>query len=125
MRFLVDEMLSRAVVTRLHERGHFAERISDVGLSGRLDHVVWSEAFKRDAVVITANAEHFLELAEQSELHVGLIVLRTGDLTREEQLQWIDAVLTWIARSSPDLVNHVVEVWGPTEADIHSYPLPP
>lgn len=125
MRFLVDEMLSRAVVSRLLALGHFAERASDIGLRGKKDHVVWSEAFRRDALVITANARDFLKLAAASELHVGLILLRAGDLFRCDQVAWVETALRWIDQHHRrELVNTVLEVFGESEADVRAYSLP-
>jgi len=126
MRFLVDEMLSRAVVSRLLALGHFAERVSDVGLAGKQDYQVWKEAFRRDAIVITANVEDFLNLARVSELHAGLILLKMGDLRQHEQVACVDAALRWIDRNPQcDLVNDVLEVSGDSDDDVRCFPLPP
>lgn len=126
MRFLVDEMLSRAVVSRLAALGHFAERASDVGLRSKPDHHLWREAFQRDAVVITANAVDFLTLARMSEVHAGLILLRAGDLLQHQQVAWVETALRWMDRNQRcELVNTVIEIFGDSEADVRSFPLPP
>src|SRR4051812_27016148 len=118
-------MLSRAVVFRLLALGHFAERVSDVGLAGWMDHQIWREAFRRDATMITSNEDDFLNLARCSEIHAGLILLRSGELLQHEQIAWVETAIQWIQRRRADLVNTVIEVSGDTEADVKSYPLPP
>lgn len=85
MRFLLDEQLSPTLAARLHQLGHMAEHVSHVGLSGMPDHVVWRQAFERDAILVTVNAEDFISLAERYEAHAGLIILRNGELTAKEQ----------------------------------------
>jgi predicted nuclease of predicted toxin-antitoxin system len=117
-------MLSRAVVFRLIACGHFAERVSDVGLAGRMDFLIWREAFKRDATTITANVEDFLYLARKSEIHAGLIVLHLGRLRRDDQVAWVEAALRWLDRHRLDMMNRVIEVSGETDANVSSYLLP-
>jgi len=55
-----------------------------VGLSGEPDAKIWSYAFENDFVVVTGNARDFIRLLNV-EVHLGLIVLREGGLTRDEQ----------------------------------------
>jgi predicted nuclease of predicted toxin-antitoxin system len=124
MRFLIDEDLSRALVSLLNGRGHFAERVSDIGMSGEPDHAVWQHAFDMGAIFVTANADDFLDLAEGTEVHAGVIIFRAGDLTRAEQVAWMEAVLKWMERSPREWVNHVLEVHGTEEDDLDHYPLP-
>src|SRR5689334_22338071 len=108
-------MLSRAVVFRLNALGHFAERVSDVGLAGWPDHQLWLEAFRRDATMITANVEDFLSLARKSAIHAGLVALRGGELLQHEHVAWVETALRWIERHQPDMINRVIEVSGDTE----------
>lgn len=124
MRFLLDEQLSPTLAARLHQLGHMAEHVSHVGLSGMPDHVVWRQAFERDAILVTVNAEDFISLAERYEVHAGLIILRNGELTAKEQGLWLEQALAWLERNPRDLLNCVLEVWGPTEAEIDCYELP-
>jgi predicted nuclease of predicted toxin-antitoxin system len=112
-------------VALLHRRGFEAAHVSHLGLSGTADHLVWREAFRRDAVFVTVNADDFLELAEDAELHAGLIIIRDGMLTAHEQAVWLENALSWLGRHPHDLVNHVLEVRGLTIEDLEVYPLPP
>lgn len=80
------------------------------GRDGMPDHELWEYARDHDRVVITMNVSDFLRLAERAELHAGLIVIRRGGLTREEQRAWIEPVIEKLETEETDLVNRVVEV---------------
>ena len=58
------------------------------------------------------NVSDFIALAERSEIHAGLIVLRQGGLTRAEQRTWIRPVIDAIEAEQCGLVNRVTEVTG-------------
>ena len=64
---------------------------------------------------MTKNARDFLPLLDV-DLHPGLIVLREGSLTRDEQWERLERVLDLLA-SQPEpaasyMVNRVIEVDG-------------
>lgn len=92
MKLLIDENLSPALVQRLAGAGVPAVHVAHCGLSGATDPAVWRYAFDHDLVVVTSNAGDFMRLAEGVELHPGLIVLRAGHLTREDQWAWLEPV---------------------------------
>jgi len=60
------------------------------------------------------------------EVHPGLIVLREGGLTREEQWDRIQPVIAYILESSDKnfLVNKLVEISGVDEWEIREIPKP-
>ena len=107
MRLLVDENLSPVLV----------QRLADVGVVARY-------AYAHDLVVVTSNAADFLQLAGQVELHPGVIVLRAGYLTREEQWEWLRPVVRRFSENRGDLVNRVVVVTGPGRFRARSIPPP-
>lgn len=112
MKFLVDENLSPLVVEKLNGRGHPAEKPEHVGLRGSRDDVVWAYAFEHDQAVITCNFGDFLALAHGSEVHAGLIILRRGDLLREEQWRMLEPVIARLeAEEVTGLVNVYIEVF--------------
>jgi predicted nuclease of predicted toxin-antitoxin system len=111
MKFLVDEDLSPTLAARLADEGHPASHVAYIGLKSTTDWALWDLALARDEVVITANARDFLRLARKAEVHPGLIVLREGELTRDEQWNRVRTVLRHLAAAGiEDLVNHVVEI---------------
>jgi predicted nuclease of predicted toxin-antitoxin system len=125
VRFLVDENLSPTLVDRLHERGHVAEHVSHRGLGGSSDPELWIHAYAQDQIIVTINAEDFLELAAESVLHAGLIVLRSQGLTRQEQWAWLEAAVRYLeARDDNHLVNRVLEIRTPGAHGFTDRPLP-
>lgn len=62
--------------------------------------------------MVTSNAGDFIRLAEGVELHPGLIVLRAGHLSREEQWAWLEPVARWLVEEGQDLANRAVVVTG-------------
>ena len=96
MRFLVDESLPSLLAIRLTELGHDAVSISQLGLAGSPDSIVFDEAQRRTAALITrdldfANIQHF-PLGE----HSGIIVIRMPTMITITRL--IDEVVTIVSR---------------------------
>lgn len=124
MKLLIDENLSPTLVQRLASAGVPAVHVAHCGLSGATDLVVWRYAYEHDLVVVTSNAGDFIRLAEGVELHPGLIVLRAGHLTREEQWAWLEPVAKWLAESGEDLANRAVVVTGRGRFSARDIPQP-
>ena len=122
MKILIDENLSPALVRQLAEVGAAAVHVAHCGLSGASDPVVWRYAFKHDQVVVTSNVEDFLQLAGDVDLHPGVIVLRAGHLSREEQWAWLLPVVRRFSGPRADLVNRVVVVSGPGRFQVRAIP---
>lgn len=112
MKLLLDENLSPSLVKRLAGQGVPAAHAAYVGLSGATDPVVWRYAFAHDQIVVTANAADFLRLAEGGELHAGLVVLRAGALSRDDQWAWLEPVVDRLRGLQGGLVNRAVIVTG-------------
>lgn len=74
-RLLLDEHISPALVSKLGEKGLYAEAVAHVGLSGEPDEHIWNYALEHDFTVVTTNARDFIRLLNV-EVHPGLIVLR-------------------------------------------------
>ena len=124
MRLLVDENLSPTLVQRLASVGVPAVHVAHCGLSGATDPAVWRYAYEHDLVVVTSNAGDFIRLAEGVELHPGLIVLRAGHLSREEQWAWLEPVALTLAETGYDLVNRAVVVTGRGRFAVRDIPKP-
>lgn len=124
MKLLVDENLSPTLVQRLASVGVPAVHVAHCGLSGATDPVVWRYAFEHDLVVVTINAGDFIRLAEGVELHPGLIVLRAGHLSREEQWAWLEQVAMWLVEEGEDLGNKAVVVTGKGKFALRDIPPP-
>jgi hypothetical protein len=112
IRLLIDENLSPKLVDKLAQKGVFAQHAAHVGLAGRSD----------PEAVVTVNVRDFLVLAEHSDLHAGLIVLRESGLHREEQWARLEPVVERLVADGDDLVNRLVEVVGLRNYSIRDLP---
>ncbi len=124
LKLLLDENLSPSLLRRLAEDGVVAEHIVYVGKSGLSDPELWTFALARDAVVVTINARDFLSLAAKSEVHAGLIVLRSQGLDRAAQWAWLEPVVQHLSDTGEQLVNKAVVVVGPGKFTIADLPQP-
>jgi len=124
VKLLVDENLSPTLVQRLASVGVPAVHVAHCGLSGATDPAVWRYAFRHDLVVVTSNARDFIRLAEGVRLHPGLIVLRAGHLSREEQWAWLGPVARWLLEEGQDLANRAVVVTGKGRFTVRDLPPP-
>ena len=124
LKLLLDENLSPSLVHRLAEAGLVAEHIVHVGRSGLSDPELWTFALARDAVVVTINAKDFLNLAATSEVHAGLIVLRSQGLDRVSQWDWLEPVVRHLLETGEALVNEAAVVQGPGKFTIGAIPQP-
>jgi predicted nuclease of predicted toxin-antitoxin system len=102
IRILLDEHVSPSLVGKLGDKGIFAVAATHVGLSGEPDARIWNYAFENDFVVVTCNARDFIRLLNV-EVHPGLIVLREGGLTRDEQWDRVQPVIAYILESSDEI----------------------
>jgi len=90
--------------------------IAHAGRAGLSDAALFRYAFEQDMAVVTINAGDFLTLAADCELHPGLIVLRVGGLTADEQWQYLKPIVQLLAADPANktgLVNEVVEILDP------------
>lgn len=60
MNFLVDAQLPPGLTRWLADQGHSAQHVTDVGLAGAEDSVIWNHALDVDAIIVTKD-EDFAE----------------------------------------------------------------
>ena len=103
--------------------GCYGVAVPHVGLSGASDQAVWRYAYENDLTVITTNAKDFLALLDV-EVHPGLIILREGGLSRQEQWDRIEPVLRHLLeRDDPNfMLNKVIEIEAPDCFSIREVP---
>jgi predicted nuclease of predicted toxin-antitoxin system len=123
IRLLLDENISPALIGRLGEQDVYAVAVPHVGLAGQPDHEIWNYALEHDFAVVTINARDFIRLLDV-EIHPGLIVVREGGLTREEQWAHILPLIEHIKKSGDGdfLVNKLVEVLAPGRWEVREIP---
>ena len=105
--------------------GVFAQSVPHGGLAGRADHEIWKYALERDFAVVTTNARDFIELLNV-DVHPGLIVLREGGLSRDEQWDRIEPVIEHVNDSGDRdfLLNKLIEVTGAGQFEVRDIPAP-
>jgi predicted nuclease of predicted toxin-antitoxin system len=108
IRLLLDEDVPILLAVALRERGFDVLHVTEAGLSGATDPVVFEWAVQERRSVVTHNARHFLPLVEHAaglgQDHFGLLPvaqLPLGELLRR-------ALRTLRGRSAEDLTNAVV-----------------
>ena len=81
-----------AGVARNHDYEGTSNR--DMGFLSRLDPNLYPTVVAGDWVFVTNDESDFRELADQEQLHPGLIILPQH--TREQQRIWFDEILDYI-----------------------------
>lgn len=79
MRFLVDEQLPAALARWLSHRGHTAEHVDDVGLSGCSDQEIWERAAVTTAVLVSKD-EDFVSMRVNRTEGPALVWVRIGNV---------------------------------------------
>ena len=127
MKLLLDEHLSPRLASRCaQERGIFAGCVAHLGLSGASDPDVWQYACAHDYVMVTTNARDFVPLLDV-EVHPGMIVLREGDLSRDEQWDRLAVAVDYVNREAdPDnyMINRVIEILDSHHLVVREIPSP-
>jgi predicted nuclease of predicted toxin-antitoxin system len=84
MRFLVDDQLPVALARFIASAGHSAEHVSDAGLTGQPDPIIWAHARTSGAVIISKDFD-FVRLQSLEPEGPSVVWLRMGN-TRKKQL---------------------------------------
>jgi predicted nuclease of predicted toxin-antitoxin system len=95
LRFLIDEQLPPALARYLSSVGHDAQHVSDIGLEKAPDSIVWREAIRLGAVLVSKD-EDFVSLVRASQGKGRLIWMRTGNTSRAAVIQIVGAALPQI-----------------------------
>lgn len=105
---LLDEDVPILLAQVLRDRGHDVVHVTELGLSGAPDQVVFQRAIDAGRTVLTHNVADFLvltqDLADEGEAHTGLLLspqLPFSDLLRR-------TLRTLRDRDVSDLVSAVV-----------------
>lgn len=100
MRFLVDAQLPPAL-TRLHEAGHEAEHVSEIGLGDASDRALWQYALDKGAVIVTKD-EDFSNMVARGGAAPPVIWIRVGNTRRLALLEWFTPLVEQVV----DLIDH-------------------
>lgn len=86
MRWLLDEMLPRAAVDALDERGHDAVSVVDLDMRSASDDVVFATAVEQSRILVTEDEDDFERILMQAfaagEAVAPVVVVRKARLGR-------------------------------------------
>lgn len=106
LKLLFDENMSPWVADEITKtRGHYTQHISRMGLRGSLDHEVFQYAQTNDMIVVTLNWADFVPLAEEAEIHAGMIFLEGGQGGRWDQLKDVGIACDFLTAHGMDHVD--------------------
>ena len=88
MNFLVDAQLPPGLARWLADQGDSAQHVSDVGLAGAEDSVIWNHALGISAIIITKD-EDFAERTARTAVGPVIVWLRIGNATNRALLEWM------------------------------------
>jgi predicted nuclease of predicted toxin-antitoxin system len=91
MRFLVDDQLPPALASWLVAKGHEAQHLKDIGLTGATDRIVWERARVDRTTVITKD-EDFINLQRQVP-GPAVVWVTMGNCSKSELIQRMEMAL--------------------------------
>jgi predicted nuclease of predicted toxin-antitoxin system len=99
LNFLIDAQLPPALARWISEKGHGATHVFDLGLHASADSVVWDEARRTNAVIISKD-EDFVDRWLMKPEGVPLIWVRRGNCSNQ-------ALFAWLQPLWPDIVGRL------------------
>ncbi|MBE7210302.1 MAG: DUF5615 family PIN-like protein [Gluconacetobacter diazotrophicus] len=119
---LIDECLSPALVREANENGFPADHVVQMGKGGLEDEQLAPIIFDGPIsfTFVTNNRADFPRIHGSQDLHAGLVVI-VPNVDRDGQLQLFREVVHFLAESSFDPTNHVVEVFEDQRIEIRSW----
>lgn len=123
MKLLIDENLSPLLARWANELGLEADAAIYVGLQGKSDLRVWRYAYEHNQIVVTVNVGDFIHLANDVDLHPGVIALREAGLDRQAQWERLREAIAFIEQHcGGDLINQLLEARGAGDLILHAIP---
>jgi len=98
MKLLLDQGLPRSAVKHLADAGISAEHVGDIGMAAATDEAILEEARRRQAVVITLDADFHLLLAAMRATGPSVVRVRMEGLKGER----LAALLAVVIASTAD-----------------------
>ena len=81
MNFLLDENISPSLCQGLHQLGHSARHVKDVGLLSQMDELIFDFAQKSGEIIITHDLDYSRLLAISGANKPSVILIRIEPLT--------------------------------------------
>lgn len=117
MKVFVDESLPPAVAERLRDSGHEAVHVYEAGLNSRPDDVIFDEAQRRNAILITRDLDFSDAGKYPPGSHCGIAIVRLHNDIRATAL--VDAALDLLYRVPEDDLRGNIVILEPTRFRIH------
>ena len=92
MKYLLDQGLSRSTVESLREMGIESEHVGNLGMAAASDAEILEEGRKRDAVVVTLDADFHSLLAFSRALFPSVVRIRIEGMKGEQVASIIQRV---------------------------------
>ncbi len=108
MRFLIDECLHTSLVGEAVARGHEAQHVNWLGLSGEADWDLMPRIVEGDFTFVTNNAADFRRLYRREVIHAGLVIF-VPQVTPTIQRELFNLVLDDLGQAG-DLMNEAIEI---------------
>lgn len=89
MNFLVDSQLPPALARWIAAQGHQATHVFELGLAAADDAVIWEQARKTQAVIVTKDEDFADRWLLQGE-NVSLVWLRKGNCSNRALMAWLE-----------------------------------
>ncbi len=93
MKFIVDQPVSPLLAERLRDGGHDAFHLRERGLSRSRDDDIFAVAVAENRIIVTADLDFSRILALSGRDGPGLILFRAGDISDQQMLSLLEAVL--------------------------------
>jgi predicted nuclease of predicted toxin-antitoxin system len=121
MKFLIDNALSPTVSQCLCDAGHDSIHVRDIGLADAADAVVFAVAKEQDRILVSADTDFGMLLAQREESKPSVILFR-GDITRDPHKQ-VAVLADNLAAITDELTTGSIVVFDGRRIRIRKLPL--
>lgn len=109
LRLFLDECISHSISRKLQQQTKYrTTSVKSEGMNGQPDNIIYDFCIKNKMCIITANGKDFIELIQKHKKHTGMIYVRPGGLSKEDQLEAILRAVKYIEKKG--VANTLVEV---------------
>lgn len=88
----MDESLPNLVVKAIRDAGYEAESVREIGLQGETDEVIFAEAQKRRAILVTGDEDFANLIRFPTGTHHGIVVVRLQGTKEQRVAALMDAL---------------------------------